>query len=277
MMDKAGKQYWNDSWKASEIPNAIDPQQLELNNYVNRRFHEYFFEVFSGMETHGKKLLEIGCATSAWLPYFAEEFGFEVHGVDYSEIGCQKARQILANAHLEGKVVCADFFSPPKAMLDIYDVVVSFGVAEHLKDTTACIKTFSKFLKPNGIMITIIPNMVGLIGLIQKVFNRPVFDIHMALDKDALRTAHEVSGLKVLDCEYFLSCNFGVCNLNGGVTRSVGWIIKKVFLAFVVRLSMMVWFIEARLDTIKPNRIMSSYINCFARKDADTKKKDSEL
>ena len=274
-MDKAGKQYWNDSWMASEIPNAINPKQSELNNYVNRRFHEYFSEVFSGMETNDRKLLEIGCATSAWLPYFAKEFGFEVHGIDYSEVGCQKARQILANEQVEGKVVCADFFSPPKPMLDTYDVVVSFGVAEHLEDTKVCIRTFSRFLKPKGIMITIIPNMVGLIGLMQKVLNRPVFDIHMALDKDALTTAHRDSGLRVLDCEYFLSCNFGVCNLDGRVTPSVAWIIKKVFLAFVVRLSMIVWFIEARFSTIKPNRLLSSYINCFARKGADTEKRDA--
>lgn len=266
MMDKAGKQYWNDSWMASEIPNAIDPQQPELNNYVNRRFHEYFFKVFSGMETRGKKLLEIGCARSAWLPYFGKEFGFEIHGLDYSDVGCQKAREVLANENLEGEVICADFFSPPDTMPEYYDVVVSFGVAEHLEDTTACIKAFSKFLKPNGIMITSIPNMVGLIGLIQKVFNRPVFDVHMALDEDALRTAHEVSGLEVLNCDYFLFTNFAVNNLTGLGYRSIGWFLKKLFLAVLTRFSMMVWSVEFRVGPFKPNKVVSPYINCVARK-----------
>jgi len=41
---------------------------------------------------------------------------------------------------------------------------------------------------------TEIPNMVGFNGLIQKLANRPIFDIHVPLDLDALVKAHELVG-----------------------------------------------------------------------------------
>lgn len=52
--------------------------------------------------------LEIGCARSRWLPYFAKEFGFEVSGIDYSEVGSQQATQILFNEGVQGNIVFAD-------------------------------------------------------------------------------------------------------------------------------------------------------------------------
>lgn len=42
---------------------------------MNRQFHKYFSKAFSEMETSDSKLLKIGCVRSAWLPYFAKEFG----------------------------------------------------------------------------------------------------------------------------------------------------------------------------------------------------------
>lgn len=270
IIDKAGKDYWNNSWSENQISDTINPRRMGLNNYVNKCFHKYFHQVFSGMEMNGVKLLEIGCARSAWLPYFAKEFGFKVTGLDYSEIGCQQAMQILSNEGVQGEVICADFSRPPKSMLEGFDVVVSFGVIEHFQDTVACIDAFSKFLKPNGIMITNIPNMVGLIGLIEKFMNRHVFEMHLLLDRDSLRGAHEISGLEVLDCNYFIFTNFSVCNLNGITSSSIEWHLKKIFLVILVRFSMIIWLVEDRVGSFKPNKVTSAYINCTAHKPLST-------
>lgn len=259
---KAGKQYWDDTWSAREIPKAVDPREVRWDNYVNRRFHEYFCKAFWGIETRGMKLLEIGCARSEWLPYFAREFGFKVYGLDYSEIGCQQARQVLAKAAVEGEVICSDFWSPMESMLETFDVVVSFGVAEHFEDTSACIKAFSRFLKPNGIMVTIIPNMIGLIGLMQKLLNRPVFDRHMLLSREMLWKAHEVSGLEVLGCSYFVLCYFGILNLNGIQTNSIKFSLKNVSIKLLVGFSIVICFFDSKLSFLKENRLLFSYINC---------------
>jgi len=212
------------------------------------------------------RLLEIGCAKSAWLPYFAKEFGFEVCGLDYSPVGCEMARKVLQANGVEADVVQADLFSPPVNMLGTFDVVISIGVVEHFDDTASCLSAVSSFLKPGGMLITNIPNMVGWIGSIQRLVNRPVYDIHQLIDPVRLREAHESAGLDVLECDYFLCTSFGVNNLNGiSMSTAVGFF-KKIFLGILARVSMLVWLIENKIGSFSPNRFSSPYINCIARK-----------
>ena len=85
-IDKAGKQFWNESWACSEIPEVINPANHKLSNVVNRRFHQLFTRLFEKSDTTSMRLLEIGCAKSAWLPYFSREFGFSVTGIDGGSI-----------------------------------------------------------------------------------------------------------------------------------------------------------------------------------------------
>src|SRR3982751_593399 len=101
-MDKAGKEFWDAAWAARHVPAQIEALQHGANRYVHRRFDGFFRRLFSGVETDQSRLLEIGCARSLWLPYFAREFGFEVAGIDYSEIGCEQEREILSRAGVEG-------------------------------------------------------------------------------------------------------------------------------------------------------------------------------
>ncbi|MEO5360115.1 MAG: class I SAM-dependent methyltransferase [Nitrospirota bacterium] len=262
--DKAGKQYWENTWAEGELPKAVNQFQSGLNDYVTLCFHRYFRGIFSKIETQGMKLLEIGCARSVWLPYFAKEFGFVVNGLDYSEKGCSLTRQILNNEGVKGEVVCVDFFSPPKYMLGGFDVVVSFGVAEHFQGTAECLSAFSKLLKDGGIIITIVPNMTGLIGYVQRIMNRPVYDIHVPLDRELLYAAHKQSGLDVIECDYFLSTNFGVINLDGISQKTLGT--KKEILRILVGLSKAIWLFEMRLGHLAVSKCMSPYIKCLSRK-----------
>ncbi len=259
--DKAGKSYWDCTWEHAYLPETINPFRPGPNHYIDRKFHDFFERIFADKETKNSKLLEIGCARSVWLPYFAKEFGFRVYGIDYSETGCQQAMQLLSNQGIKGEIVCADFFSPPESMIGKFEVVISFGVLEHFQDTQNCITAFSKYLKPEGVMITNIPNLTGLIGLIQKVINRNVFDIHVPLSPERILEAHQKNGLEVISCNYFLSANFGVLNfenLKGSALYT--WILQ-----LFCWLNRAIWFTE-KLIPIKPNRWSSPYINCVAIK-----------
>jgi 2-polyprenyl-3-methyl-5-hydroxy-6-metoxy-1,4-benzoquinol methylase len=261
-LDKAGKKYWDGLWLDRDITLGIDPRQLGYHNYVNRRFHQIFCQIFSNRITQGKKILEIGCARSVWLPYFVKEFGFKVYGIDYSEIGCQQAREVLSSAGVEGEIVCSDYFSPPESLIENFDVVISFGVVEHYEDTSRCIKAISRFLKPGGLMITNIPNLMGLIGLVQKLVNRDVFYKHVPLFPIDLDKAHRCNGLRAISCNYFLVANFGVLNLEN--LRGSGlfdWVIslRSWF-------NKAIWICEKYVPFLKPNRWSSPYINCVATK-----------
>lgn len=173
----------------------------------------------------------------------------------------------MARADVKGEVVCADLFSPPEAMLESFDVVVSFCLAEHFEDTKSWIKALAKFLKPKGVIITIIPNMIGLVGWIQKIVNKPIFDMHILLDSDILAEAYTDAGLKIIHSTYFISTHFGVCNnLQGIPPKSFEWLSKKIILLFLIFLSLLVWLCESKLFPFRPNRLTSPYINCVAWK-----------
>lgn len=261
-MDKAGKAYWDGLWEHSTLPKAVNPRARGLNNYVNRKFHEYFSETFSSFDPKGKKLLEIGCARSAWLPYFAKQFGFDVCGLDYSEQGCQQAKAVLSSEGVAGEIVCSDFFSPPAELIGTFDVVVSFGVVEHFQNTAECLSAFARLLKPGGLLVTSVPNMVGLNGSLQKLFDRAVFEIHVPLNKESLDDANARIGLNVISSNYFLLANLSVIN----VEAMNGKFLYKIIIRASSWISKLIWCIDATFPVIRPNSWTSPYINCLARK-----------
>lgn len=267
-MDKAGKTYWDSAWhNQSDLPDIWKPEAPSINNYIQKSYHEFFCQVFlqNGLG-QGKKLLEVGCARSSTLPYFAKEFGFKITGIDYSDFGCKMTQAILEREHVNGSILCEDFFAPSEILIEKFDVIVSFGVLEHFQDPINCVTAFAKYLKPGGFMITIIPNLTGILGLIQKYINRPVYEIHHMLDKDSLFKAHQDAGMDVLDCNYFISTNFGICNLSGLPNNTFSWYVKKILLAILSRLSKVVWLIEATFCKFKPTKFLSPNINCVAVK-----------
>jgi SAM-dependent methyltransferase len=260
--DKGGKRYWDNLWNSSEMPGGPEPSQPGLGNYVNYRFHEFFSRLFSNMETRNKRLLEIGCARSIWLPYFAKEFGFRICGIDYSEVGCDQTRQLLLREGVEGDVVCSNFFSPPLSMLQTFDIVVSFGVVEHFADTNGCIEALSRFLKPEGMLITNIPNLRGWVGWLQRILNPDVFDIHVPLSPEDLADIHRKNGFGVLSCDYFLLANFGVLNIeNLREHPLLHWILPLRSWT-----NKLIWIFEKFIPFLMPNAWSSPYINCVALK-----------
>jgi len=264
--NKTIKGYWDDIWNSEGIPKGIEPHEPSIRNHVVRMFHAYFKRAFLSLDTSQSELLEVGCANSVWLSYFNKEFGFNVSGLDYSKIGCEKTIRNLSNCEIKGEVVCADLFNPPSHLLGRYDVVVSFGVVEHFDNTSKALQALSKFLKKDGLLITNIPNMSGFLGFVQKHINRPVYDIHNPLDREKFMNTHAETDCKVIECEYFMSTNFGVCNLNGVRRNSIKWLMKKVILALLSRISMLTWRIEKRYRALPVSRFFSPYIQCIAKK-----------
>jgi len=263
--DKAGRDYWDSLWGARQPPDPIAPTQSGYANYVNRKFHGFFVSHLARMRP-GASFLEVGCARSAWLPYFATEFKFEVAGLDYSEIGCQQEQTLLSLAGLEGRIICADLFTPPEWMFGSFDIVCTFGVVEHFQNTDECIRALARYLKPGGIAITIVPNMCGVIGRLTRMLNRPIFDIHVPLSSESLASAHWNTGLVVQECRYFLSTNFGAMNLDEKNRAGPPVLTKKLLHKSLNAFSLLTWTVEKVIGPLPASRALSPYIVCVARK-----------
>lgn len=213
------------------------------------------------------RLIEVGCANSVWLPYFAHEHNCSIVGLDYSEIGCASARAILASADLKGDVILADLWNLPEELVGAFDVVFTYGLVEHFEPTEDALLALSRLLKPGGKMITIVPNLSGWLGTVQRILNRTVFDIHVAMGLDDLDAAHEKVGLMVRRSEYLCSINFGVINLIGTADGMLIRVAKRLIRTVLIGLSALVWWLEDHTVLRPcPNRLTSPYIACVAIK-----------
>jgi SAM-dependent methyltransferase len=175
------------------------------------------------------------------------------------------AREILEKQGAKGTVCCENFFAPPRTLIEQFDVVVSFGVLEHFEDTVGCVSAFSRFLKPGGIIITSVPNMRGILGLLQKKLNKQVYDKHVPLDADMLRGAHALSYFTDLKCDYFLSNDFGIINLGCLNPEQRSTRLKAFLMRNLSRASRAVWKIEEIIGNLPTSKLLSPFLICSGR------------
>lgn len=261
--DRAGKDYWDAAWSQEEFPAAIEPRTSSLWGYRDRLFHRAFTRILG--QRRNVAFLELGCARSAWLPYFSREFGYTVSGLDYSEIGAKQAAERLQREGIAGETRCGDLFTPPPDWVGAFDVVAWFGVAEHFDDTSAAVRAAARYLKPGGILLTEIPNLTGVNGWLQRLLHKPVYDIHVPLTAPALARHHAAAGLDVLRSTYVVPTDFGVIDLAG---HPPGWkrVLKEKLLYALRLLSGVIWWLDRRFGPVTPGRITSGFIITAGRK-----------
>jgi SAM-dependent methyltransferase len=262
--DQAGKGYWDGLWADAALPEPVDHTDTDFRNRPDQVVAEYLHDCLGDLNP-GSRLLEVGCARSPWLPYFARRYGFCVTGLDYSEPGCAAKRRVLGRAEVDGEVIEADMFDPPPQLLSSFDVVVSFGVVEHFSKTASALSALGSLAKPGGLVITTVPNMTGVIGWLQRRLNPAVFDIHVPLDAPALANAHRLAELQVERSGYLLSTNFGVVNLRG-LTPTRRNRLAATGLLQLTRLSKLLWIAEGRIEHLPATRMLAAHVACCARR-----------
>ena len=265
-VDLAGKEHWDQMWAQEAFPPDVNPRSESLWGYRDGRFHEALARLLE-QRPRGLRLVELGCARSAWLPYFAREFGCDVAGLDYSPLGAEQTAQRLTEAGIPGQIRCADLFHPPPEWRDAFDVVTWFGVAEHFQDTTAAVRAAASLLKPGGLMITEIPNMAGINGWLQWAFNRPVYDIHVPLTAPELASHHTAAGLSVVSAEYLVPLDFGVVDIDElppGFERRA----KDRILYLLRLLGACAWWLDRRIGPMRLGRLTAGFVLVAAQKPA---------
>ena len=76
LAEKAPAGHWEEHWRGARAPRPILPRGRGVAHFVDRAFHRLFAREFSARAGAGARLLEVGCAQSVWLPYFARAGGF---------------------------------------------------------------------------------------------------------------------------------------------------------------------------------------------------------
>ncbi|MCC7232388.1 MAG: class I SAM-dependent methyltransferase [Bacteroidia bacterium] len=265
-IDIAGEKYWTEFWKNMNLPPPLAYTSGKINDYPNTLLHRMFSEILKMNISGGKEFLEIGCGNSIFLSYFAKVHGYKVSGIDYSEQGCEQTRRILKRDNIEGRIYHDDVFHCDPSLTGTFDVVCSLGVVEHFKDTSATLRSFSRFLKPDGLLITSIPNLAGATGFLQKKMNKPVYDIHVVMNKPEFEKRIVDAGLELVFSKYFLGLSFAV-TLEGHEGRTVPYYDTKKTLLKILRTgSKMIWLAEKLTAPLPAGKLFSGGIMTAARK-----------
>lgn len=145
------------------------------------------------------------------------------------------------------------------------DLVISMGVLEHFTDSAEVMRAFSRYLKPGGLLLTTVPNMPGITGVLQKTFYKPVYDIHVPLSLRHIHEATKEAGLLSVAGEYGLTPSFYlVLQSTAGRARfyPLKWLVNKA-LIYLTKAS---WWLQTRAGTWPAHAFWSASIFHMARK-----------
>ncbi len=189
--------YWTKHWENS-------PYRL-VN--LNSHFDFELFQVFSKIKESLDKgdnihVLEVGCGNSTWLPFLRKTFGWEITGLDYNELGVSRSKKILEEMGVDGMIFQRDLFENNIDLANKFDLVYSGGFVEHFDDLEKVILNLKKFIKPNGYILTTIPNLFNYSIIIEKIIGRKILSAHKFINLEALVNSHEVNGFETIDSGY---------------------------------------------------------------------------
>ncbi len=202
--DLAGKKHWDlvysvyDGGASGWRPMSYDELSLErmLLNEIDR--------------CRPKTVLEVGCGNSTWLPYLAKKRGLKVFGIDYSEEGCKLARDRLEAVNVKGIIFHKDIFSADATKIGRFDFVFSLGVVEHftvLEDVIACLL---KFVKPGGLLLTEVPNLFSIHGILSWIYQPAQLAKHKIITKGEMDSAYRNVFLENINSSYLGMSSFNI-------------------------------------------------------------------
>ena len=248
--------YWDQGYTARDQPTELT---FDWRNHVDRLIADRI----EGIGLDGKDVLEVGAGDSMWLPYLARKYpAARFAGVDFSKAGCERlAARAGAGVPVKIGVHHEDMFAEESALHGAFDLVLSFGVVEHFADLSVALLAKRRYLKRQGLMFSLIPNLAGSIGHLAKAWNREVFEMHNPHDWASFLDGHHRAGFTVLSGGYLGSSNFGILSSCVEPGRGIPWH-AYVFLS---RLNKAISLVESRVGNLPASRMFSPYIYAISQ------------
>lgn len=172
----------NVTYNSMQTNNNITDQAHWDAYWANYRYDKIpdkvVFHPFMKQLSRGKSLIDIGGFPGVFAAWFYK------HGItDVTVLDFHLNRDIVRkfekiNGLPENSIQCihTDFFSfTPERR---YDIVFSSGFIEHFEDTADVIKRHVELLSEEGQLLILIPNFLGLNGMIQRRLDRENLEAH---------------------------------------------------------------------------------------------------
>jgi 2-polyprenyl-3-methyl-5-hydroxy-6-metoxy-1,4-benzoquinol methylase len=252
------KDYWDQGYSSVK-------EIVELNFGWRDHLNNLIFKKIEDIGLEGKSVLEIGAGDSQWLPYLAKKYpGSQFAGLDYSKAGCERLAGRVAAICGAGAIDIyhQDMFVMESVIHGRFDLVLDNGVIEHFDDLSQALLAKQRYLKDQGLMFSLIPNLAGSLGYLTKLFNRKVYEMHNPHDWNSFLEGHRKAGLTLVSGGYLGSSGFGVIASCFEKHEGLSW---HTYL-FLTRLSKAIWLVETKLGNLPTSRMFSPYIYAISRK-----------
>ncbi len=200
-MDVAGnltdRQWWDEANTRLASRGGYPKPHLHLMDCeLERVFRRYLGTGLS------RSILEVGCGSSRWLPYFAKELGLRASGIDYSPAGIANAKANLERAGVEAELIEGDLFRHAELGHPRVDALFSLGLLEHFADPAVPLAAMCRFLNPGGVVVSLVPNVPGVVLRLSSRLNPDLDSRCCVLDAKGWHEVHRRCGLDVLEWYY---------------------------------------------------------------------------
>ena len=192
------KEYWDKNYVGSSKLNYLPSyDSLDLQTKLE------LLKIISNY-SKGDNVLEIGAGDSDFLIYLASKNKEKSYaGMDYSDFGCENLIQRSKNLNIKLNVINEDLFTNDSIYFDQFSMVYSLGVVEHFDDLANVLNNTKRYCKSNGYHFALIPNMSGIYGLITKIIDREVYDIHVPHDLESFVKGHKDANMEIVIANYY--------------------------------------------------------------------------
>lgn len=133
---------------------------------------------------HGKRVLEVGCASGVQTRVLREEFGCTVTGIEIDPAAAQDAAKYCERV-IVGNLETLDYEAELGAAR--FDVIVIADVLEHLKQPDRVLRRLRAFLGEDGYVVASIPNVVYAGLVLEMAYGRFDYRPYGLLDDTHLR------------------------------------------------------------------------------------------
>lgn len=148
----------------------------------------------SNIPDKSSRILEIGCANGRLLAYLKEAGYRDVRGVDPSP-GCARAARLLYDISVETGTVF-DLKRPDTG----YDVVVTLGVLEHIRDLKQAVQNIRDVTSKDGRVFVGVPDASNLIAAQDAPFQEFSTEHITFFSPASLQYLMEAGGFRTVSC-----------------------------------------------------------------------------
>ena len=143
-----------------------------------------------------KTILEVGCGPGSQSKVFREQLGCDVVGMEIDPARAEKARAYCREVHIANLETddLGNFLGEEK-----FDVVVCADVLEHLRNPEALLLKLKGFLKPEGYLVTSIPNITHASIVYEMIHGRFEYRNEGLLDSTHIKFFSCASALSLIE------------------------------------------------------------------------------